>query len=157
MSLRKSFELLRKGAVQALELTKCAASLGLLTMTRLLAALLICILQVCQAHCLAEQAGLLSERTCACCPAENPTSLPEPVPCQMCDVAGAVAASPVIKCAEPIWSTLFVIPIPHLTTGAFTETTLSKVRMRPEAADPPDETWAALVRTGLPVRGPSVA
>jgi hypothetical protein len=127
-------------------------------MTRLLALLLICITQMCQAHCLAEQAGLFSADTCACC-AESAAPLPSSPPCEVCDLVrtGAVAASPVIKCAEPVWSALFVIPVPELIAGAFTETTLSQVRMRPEAADPPAQVWAALVRTGLPVRGPSVA
>jgi hypothetical protein len=128
-------------------------------MNRLLAALLLCVLQICQVHCFAEQAGLMAQETCACCAAEDSAPPAQTNPCDVCDIVrtGVVATWPVFKCTDPAWSHLIVVPIPQLATSSFAETTLSQVRTWPEAADPPEKLWAALVRTALPVRGPSIA
>lgn len=128
-------------------------------MNRLLAALLICILQVCQAHCFAEEAGLVGGETCACCAVDQPDNSSQTLPCEICDIVrtGVVTAWSVVKCADPAWTPLIVVPAPTFTTGVFAETALSGIRSRPETADPPVKVWEALVRTAVPVRGPSVA
>ncbi len=128
-------------------------------MNRLLAALLICVLQICQAHCFAEQAGLMAEETCACCAVEQPATSSQTPSCEVCDIVrnGVVTAWSIVKCADPAWTHFTLVPAPTLITGTFAETTLSELRSRPETADPPLKVWAALVRTAMPVRGPSVA
>ena len=116
-------------------------------------------MQLCYAHCFAEQLGLLAVDAPHCCAADDDDSMPVKDDCVVCDMmhTGGVTLSKPFKCLS-----VDVALLPDASFD-FIDNQLPAITERlvkPASDDvfrPPANVWVALVCTAHPVRGPSVA
>lgn len=131
---------------------------SLRAVNRFLAAALLCIMQLCYAHCFAEQMGLVHKDAARCCEKQTSSSGSHNTPCKICEViqTGGMDVQKVSFAVSVQWMRVDAFALESIVVPAhFSACEL--VQPTPSDGVPrASQTWEDWRCKALPVRGPTL-